>query len=187
MRRFSTLRMMRSMRLALVAFGGLATSCSGALAQGGETWRCATPYGSFDQNTHSIPPTSRTLSGQIVFHSGEKGDVWNPTAHIALTDDSLPPDGDCYCDGIRASMYRNLPGIVTYEMIFNGQSEGIAQAKVSEPITFRVSVDDNAVMTVQVGTAPAVVKTAQLNYIRHNMVHMSCSGADVSFLNVKAS
>jgi len=186
------LRMTRSIRLALVASGALATSCSGALAKDGETWRCTTPYGTFDQKARSIPLTSQTLSGQILFHSGDRGSDrdgdWNPTAHIALTDDSTPPvDGDCYCDGIRASMYRNLPGIVTFEMIYGGKSEGFAQANVGEAITFKISVDNNAVMTVQIGTAPAVVKTAQLTYIGHNMVHMSCSGGDVSFLNVKAS
>ena len=188
MRSFSKSRTTRTVRMALIACGALATSCSSAFAKGDETWRCDTPYGKFDQNTLSIPATSQTLSGQILFHSGDKGEVYNPTAHIALTDDSTPPtDGDCYCDGIRATMYRNLPGIVTYEMIYGGKSEGFAQANVGEAITFKISVDNNAVMTVQIGTAPAVVKTAQLNYIRHNMVHMSCSGGDVSFLNVQAS
>ena len=189
MRMLPTRRISALIRLALVAGGAIATSCSSAVPQDHETWRCSTPYGRYDQNTLQISPGTHTLSGRIQFHAGEKGEVWNPAAHIAFADSKLPTerDGDCFCNGISAAMYRNLPGIVTFEMISNGESVGIAQAQVGKSITFSVSIDAAGLMTVQIGKTNPARKIVLLIHPGRDMIHMLCSGADVSFLNVQAS
>jgi hypothetical protein len=187
MRMLSSRSLFASIRLALVAGGAVATTASAAAAQEEETWRCSTPYGSYDQSVLQVSPGSRVLSGRIQFHSGDMGKVWNPTATIAFTDSALPTHGGCFCNGIRASMYRNLPGIVTFEMIFNGEYVGVGQADVGKAITFKVSVDDGGLMTVQIGKTNPVFKTVQLGHAQSDTVYMSCSGGDVSFLNVQAS
>lgn len=175
-----------SIKLGLVAVFAVASACSSAFGHGQVTWQCDVPNGSFVQNPQSISPKSQVLSGQIQFQRGQFGEQWNPTAHVAFTDSNLPTNGDCFCNGIRASIYPAEPDTVKFFMIYNGQSEGIAQAPVGKPITFRMSIDDGGVLTVAIGKTNPAVKTAQLFHVERDTMQLSCSGGNVSFLDVQA-
>ena len=174
------------LRLALVAGAAAATSCSSAFAQDQETWRCKTDYGTYTRNELDVPRASHVLSGRIWFHSGTVGEEWEPDAHIAFTDSKAPPTSGCYCNGIRAEIYSGKPDTVIFFMIYNGQSQGFAQAKVGIPITFRLSIDSQGMMTASIGKTHPVSTSAQLVLPAHDKVFMDCSSGDVSFMNVRA-
>ena len=173
-------------KMGLVAVFAVASACSSAFGQDHLTWRCDVPNGRFVQNPQSISPTSNALSGQIQFDGSRFGEQWNPTAHVAFTDSKLPTNGDCFCNGIRASIYPSEPETVKFFMIYNGQSEGIAQAPVGKPITFRMSIDEGGVLTVAIGKTNPAVKTAQLFHVDRDTMQLSCSSGNVNFLNVQA-
>jgi hypothetical protein len=175
-----------AVRLAFVAGLCAAAGSSPAFAQDQETWRCSADNGRYDQYPEEVSPKVRFLTGRIQFNGGDYGEHWNPTAHIAFTDSALPMNGDCFCNGIRASMYRAQPGVVKFFLIANGRSVGIAQAPVGIPITFRLSIDSQGVMTAVIGKTSPRAQSAKLAHPRRDMVHMSCSSGDVSFLNVRA-
>jgi hypothetical protein len=82
-------------------------------------------------------------------------------------------------------MYRAEPDTVKFFMIFNGKSELIAQAAVRKAITFSLAIDDADVLTVAIGKTNPVKGTAEVLHPQRDMVHMDCSGGDVSFLNVQ--
>lgn len=162
-------------------------SCSTASAQDQVTWRCNAENGVFSENPQQIPPRSKILSGRIQFNAGDFGETWNPVAHIAFADSKLPTHGDCFCNGIRASIHPAEPETVKFFMTYNGQSAGIAQGPVGVPITFRLSIDDQGVLTAVIGKTNPVTKSAKLFHPLRDTVQMSCSSGDVSFLDVQAS
>jgi hypothetical protein len=159
---------------------------SSAFAQDEETWRCDADYGSYSENPQPISPAARTLSGRIQFHSGHMGDYWNPGAVIAFTDSKRPRHDDCFCEGIRADIYRAEPNIVKFLMIFDGQSVAIAQALVGKAITLNLSIDSNGILTVVIGKTNPGKWTARLQHPQHDTAMMFCTGSDVSFLNLQA-
>jgi hypothetical protein len=171
---------------AFVAALALFASSSPALAQDQETWRCSTDYGTYDSNSLEIPTGTHFLSGRILFHSGQVGHEWEPGAHIAFTDSRNPAPSGCFCNGIRAEIYAGQPNIVTFFMIHNGRSTGFAQAPVGIPITFRLTIDSQGVMTATIGKTRQISTSAQLVHPQHDTVFMDCSSGDVSFLNLRA-
>jgi hypothetical protein len=187
MRILSKRRGWTAARVALAASAGIATGCSPALAQDQESWRCSTDYGTYSQNALPIPRASHVLSGRILFHSGVVGEQWEPDAHIAFTDSRNPAPSGCFCNGIHAEIYSGQPDIVTFFMIYNGRSEGFAQAKVGIPITFRLSIDSQGIMTASVGKTNPISKSARLAHPQHDLAYMNCSSGDVSFLNLRAT
>lgn len=176
----------RSAKMGLAAVVAAATACSSAFGRDQVSWQCDAENGRYSQNPQSISRGVHTLTGQIQFRSGQFGEQWNPTAHIAFTDAASPTNADCFCNGIRASVYPSEPNTVKFFMTFNGQSTGIAQAPVGKPITFRLSIDDEGVLTTVIGKTNPVVQKAQLRYPQHDILHLSCSSGTVSFLNVQA-
>ena len=186
MRVFAKQRVWAPLRLALVATVAIASGCSPALAQDQDTWRCSTDYGTHREHREHIPRATRVLTGRILFHSGEVGQEWEPGAHIAFTDSHFAASSGCFCNGIRAEIYSDEPDIVKFFMIYNGREEGVAQAKVGIPITFRLSIDSRGVMTTTIGRTSPVSKSAQLMHPPRDTVFMDCSSGDVSFVNVRA-
>ena len=169
-------------KLALSAFLAMTTGCS----FGERSWQCQAESGRYLPNRWPASPSIHTLSGRIQFNRGDfGGGDWNPIAHIAFTDSKLPSGRDCFCNGLRAEIFPSEPETVKFFMIFNGQESGIAQSPLGKPITFRLSVDDQGTMTAVVGKTNPVTQTAILAHPQRDTVHMSCSGADVSFRNLK--
>jgi hypothetical protein len=175
----------RAFLAAILAVIAGAAVCRPAFGQDQETWRCNVENGRYSTNRQSISPGAHSLTGQIQFHSGQFGDHWSPVAHIAFTDSKLPTNADCFCNGVRASIYPDEPDTVKFFMIFNGKSELIAQAAVGRAITFSLAIDDAGVLTVVIGKTNPVKGTAEVLHPQRDMVHMDCSGGDVSFLNVQ--
>lgn len=173
-------------RMALAVFIIGASACSAACAPRPVTWQCETPNGRFVQNPQPIAPETKVLSGQIQFDNAKFGERWDPVAHVAFTDSTLPTEGDCFCNGIRASIYPGEPDTVKFFLIANGQSEGIAQGPVGKPITFRMSIDEGGLLTVAIGKTNPVEKTAQLLHPQRDTMQLSCSSATMRFLDVKA-
>jgi|SRR5438309_937046 len=174
-----------SLRLALAASVAIATAYSPALGQTSGNWQCSTDYGTHSENTLSISPRTRVISGRIWFQSGVVGDQWEPGAHIAFTDSRNPAGSGCFCNGIRAEIYSNEPDIVKFFMIYNGRSTGIAQAKVGIPITFRLAIDSQGIMTASIGKTNPRSTSARLMHPQHDTVFMDCSSSDVRFLNLQ--
>ena len=162
-------------------------SCSTASAQDEASWQCSAENGVFSANPRQLASGSKTLNGRIQFNSAQFGDTWNPVAHIAFVDSKLPSNGDCFCNGIRASIHPAEPETVKFFITYNGQSAGIAQAPVGVPITFQLSIDEQGFLTAVIGKTNPVTKSAKIVYPERDTLHMSCSSGDVSFLNVRAS
>lgn len=169
----------------LIFVAGLAVASSSP-AYAGASWQCAAPNGSYDELPVPISPGVRTLSGRIQFNRGEHGERWNPKAVVAFTDSGNVADSGCFCNGIRASIHPAEPNTVKFFVIANGREMGMAQGPVGVPISFRVSIDGQGMMTAVVGKSNPRVKTFKLAHPRRDTVHMSCSSGDVSFLNVDA-
>jgi hypothetical protein len=167
-----------------VACFALATACSSAFAQDRETWRCDVPNGHFDRLAPPIWDQTTSISGRINFHKADLGPDWGSTARIGFTDSKLQ-DGDCHCNGILVKAFEDNPGGVTFFMLVDGETIAFTQNRtINTPITFKISVDQQGLMTVQIGKEYLETKTAVLPHIERDTLFMSCSGADVSFLNV---
>jgi hypothetical protein len=169
-------------RLALVGGLILATGCSSAIAQDQETWRCNAPNGHYDEHVLSIPANATSVSGKIAFHSGDFGTEWTPLARIRFTQ-SDTADGNCHCSGIAAYGYQN-PDHVEYDVTTKNEDVAIAQSLFEKSIMFKISIDPQGVMTVAIGKTDPTIRTTKLLYPGHDSVVLSCSGADVSFLNI---
>jgi hypothetical protein len=180
------MRILGAVGLGLFTFVAAVIVGSPAFGQDQVTWECSAENGQYSENPQSISPSVHTLTGRIQFQSGQFGDQWNPVAHIAFTDSSLPTNADCFCNGLRAEINPGEPDTVRFFMTFNGQSALIAQSPVGRPITFRLSIDDAGVLTVVIGKTHPTMKTARLIRPQRDTVHMSCSSGDVSFLDVQA-
>lgn len=158
-------------------------SCSSALAQDRETWRCNAPNGSYDVNSSPISDKTTSISGRINFHDGDFGPDFSSMARIGFEDSTLGNE-DCHCNGIFVQGFQN-PDRVGFYILVDGKAELLDQArKIDTPITFKISIDPHGIMTVKVGKEHLEIKTAALPHPARDTVMMSCSGADVSFLNL---
>jgi hypothetical protein len=160
----------------------LAASCSPAVAQDHETWRCTTPNGHYDNKLIPVPAKATTISGRIAFHSGDFGGDWNSIAQVSFRQDGSP-DGNCHCSGIAAYGFQN-PNHVEYDVKTRDEDSLLRASYFDTAITFRIEVDPKGLMTVTFGKNNPSVKTVPISYTGHDSVELSCSGADVSFLNI---
>jgi hypothetical protein len=171
--------------MALVVAAAALSSCSTAFS-----WQCSTPNGKYRHNRMVIREGSTTLSGQINVTRADVSGDWAPKAVVAFTDASklinFDGSGDCLCNGVRAMVYPQEPDVVRFFLIANGQEVGMAQGPVGTPITFKIDVDTQDLMTVTIGKTNPVVQRAQLAPALRNQVRMSCSSGDVSFMGVRA-
>ena len=179
---FSKLGCGRAMHLGLVASLALSTGSS-AFAQDRETWRCAAANGQFSRNVSPIGNKTTSISGRITFHKAYFGHDFSSMARIALTDRKLP-DGDCRCNGI---FVKAFPGYSTvgFYMLLDGEVIELAKAPFEKPISFNFSLDPLGQLTARVGKSNPIYKTATSRHPQRDSLTMSCSGADVSFLNVE--
>ena len=159
----------------------LAASVTPAQAQDHETWRCDTPNGHYDQKFEPIPGTTTTISGKLIVHKADIGPKWNSVAKITVAQGG---GGDCHCSGVSLAAF-DKPVTVNYYATANGADVSVARSDYRTPISFRISLDPNNVMTVQIGKTNPKTKTVRLLHPEHDYLVMSCSGADVSFLDVQ--
>lgn len=173
----------RRMRFAVASAVALLAGCSSAWAQDSETWRCTAANGHYDER--AIPIAGKTLiTGRISMHSADTSSEWGSTAKI-MTQDSQHPGAACNCAGVVATGYRD-PAIVDFSLVRGEGAEHISTRSFETPITFRIEIDPHGLMTVRIGKDHPYVKTATLEFPRRDTLELSCSGADVSFLNIEA-
>lgn len=159
----------------------LAASVAPAQAQGRETWRCNTPNAHYDQKFESIPGTTSTISGRLMVNKADIGPKWNSVAKITVAQGG---GGDCHCSGVSLAAF-DKPVIVDYYATANGADVAMAQSDYRKPISFKISFGPENMMTVQIGKTNPVTKTVRLLHPEHDYLVMSCSGANVSFLDVQ--
>jgi len=170
----------RVKRLALFVSPMVAFWPASASAQDHETWRCTAPNGHYDQNPIPISDKSTTISGRILFHKGFFAPAWNSLAKINIAQGG---GGDCHCSGVTAIAFPE-PGGVDYYMDGNGSQTLNSKRLFDVPITFVISIDQNGIMTTQIGSKTPVKTSVRLFHPEHNYLMLICSGADVSFLNI---
>ncbi|HUQ46799.1 MAG TPA: hypothetical protein VM053_01000, partial [Gemmatimonadaceae bacterium] len=122
-----------------------------------------------------------SITGRLNFHEAHGGPDGS-IARIAFSDSKLD-DGDCRCNGLFVKGFQD-PDRVGFYMLVDGEPELISSRKFETPITFKFSIDSKGVMTLQVGKEEVHAKSAKLPHPQRDTMVMSCSGADVSFLNV---
>jgi hypothetical protein len=171
-------------RLTSVIIYGLAltTGCFPAMAQDRETWRCNAPNAHYDEYVIPNSGKATSITGRILFHSGAFGSDWAPLAKITFKQ-SNPIDGNCHCSGIAAYGFQN-PDHVEYDVKTADVDTAIRASFFETAITFKISLDPQGAMTVTVGKNNPSVKSVPLRFPGHDSVVLSCSGADVSFLNI---
>jgi hypothetical protein len=168
-------------RAMLAGAAALSVGCSPASAQDRETWRCDAPNGHYDRNAPSIWDKTTSITGRINFHEAHAGPDGS-IARIAFSDSKLD-DGDCHCNGLYLEGFHD-PERVGFYLLVDGEPELVSSRKYEIPITFKFSIDPAGVITLQVGKEEVHVRSAKLPHPQRDTMVMSCSGADVSFLNV---
>ena len=171
----------RASRLALVALLTLTTSCA-AFGGDRETYRCNTSNGHYDETQVAIWDKTKTISGRINVHSVKESPDWGSSAKIAFTD-TTTPENDCHCNGILLTGHEDGAN-VTFSILVNGEPVAMTNRILNTAITFKISIDAANQMTVQVGKEHMVTQTTGLPRPARNALLMTCSGMDVSFLNI---
>lgn len=171
-------------RLSLIACLALANGCS-AFAQDRETWRCSASNGSYQVNGPPMWDKTTVISGRINFHKADFGESFSSFAKIGFSDSKFQtPDDHCHCNGLFVKAWPN-PARLGFYILNDGEVEPFDLIRTVEtPITFKISIDSQGVMTVQVGKEHMERKTATLLHSHRDKLLMFCTGADVSFLNV---
>jgi hypothetical protein len=170
----------------LAAIGGLtmATPCASFDQRDHETYRCNTPYGHIDGAVFPSTNDFGTLYGKISFHMADIGPEWASMGKIVFHQRGAHySDGDCSCDGVAVYAFKN-PDHVEFNLTSNGKDVPIAQSPYEKPISFKVTITPQGLMTVAIGKTNAIIKTVKLRHREHNTFEMSCSGADVSFFDI---
>jgi len=173
-----------AIRLGLVACLTLFAGCS-AFAQDHETWRCDAPNGTYQVNNPPMWDKTTVITGRINFHKADFGDGWSSVAKIGFSDSKFQTHDDhCHCNGLFVKAFQN-PDRLGFYLLADGETEMFDTGrKFDTPITFKISIDQQGVMTVQVGKEHLETKTAILPHPDRDTLMMFCTGSDVSFLNV---
>jgi hypothetical protein len=173
----------RAVRLSLVAW--LAVNGCSAVAQGRETWRCTASNGSYQVNNPPMWDKTTVISGRINFHSADFAEGFSSFAKIGFSDSKFQTQDDhCHCNGLFVKAWPN-PDRLAFYILTDGEVERFdIVRKIDTPITFKISIDAQGLMTVQVGKEHLETKTAVLRHPQRDTLLMFCTGADVSFLNV---
>lgn len=173
-----------AVRPVLVALLAVASAGSPALGQNPGSWQCAADSGGYAENPQPISNGVRTLSGRILIERGLSDGQWDPIAKIGFS--TAGSGGNCRCMGVMARVHSSQPDIVTFYVVANGQEIGFAQGPVGRPLIFHLSIDNAGVLTASIGKTTPTVKSIKLNNPWHNTLHMSCSTAVVTFLDLQA-
>lgn len=178
--------MTRSIRHALACCAALAGGGCNALAQDMpdvEVWRCSAPYGTY--HTHELPiGDKRVVTGRIFIHSVDTGPRWASQAKVSL-EDSKRDSGECDCAAVVAKGFDQPPAVDFYAA--HGEQEDLMGGrKFGVPITFRIAIDPAGPMTVTIGKEHLDTRVFTLAHPLRDTIELSCSGADVSFLNIDA-
>lgn len=182
MRGVANLGRNRTIRLAVVGCLSLTASCSSAFSQDRETWRCDTPNGKYNVNEPPIGDKTTSVTGRILLHKAYFGPNWASSAKIGFHDSKLV-DGDCHCNGLEVEAFHD-PDSVEFYLLVDGKRTFVSSREYGIPITFKFSIDPNGIMTAEVGKEHVDTKSATLPRPARDSLRMSCSGADVSFLNI---
>lgn len=186
MRACSDLGFGPTFRLGVAACLAFSTSCS-AFAQDRETWRCDVPNGQYDANDMPIGDQTKVISGQINFHRADFGPEWLSIAKIGFKDSKLE-DGDCHCNGLYVQAFKKEQSVALALLVDGHPRESFPVGGTFDyPIPFKITIDPNGLITLQVGKKVVQTDTAVLSHVERDTLMMSCSGGNVSFLNVKAS
>jgi hypothetical protein len=169
----------------LPAFFAIASFGSSGFAQSNGSFTCDASNGGAHEFETAVSTHSHVITGRMLFASRDFTGSDNPSAHIAFGDSASPPDPEhCRCKGIRAQIFPEEPNTVKFYMVSNGHAVGMAQGPVGTPITFAFRIDRDGIMTASIGRSSPVSKSAKLSNPRRDRVHVTCSSADVRFLNL---
>ena len=175
----------RSLRRILPAFFAIASASSSGFTQSNESFNCDASNGGVQEFETPVSPRAHVVRGRMVFESRDFTGNDIPSAHIAFGDSASPPDPEhCRCKGIRAQIFPDEPNTVKFYMVSNGHAVGMAQGPVGTPITFAFVIDQGGVMTASIGRTNRVTKSAKLSNPRRDRVHVTCSSAEVRFLDL---
>ena len=168
-------------RLALVAILTL-ISGSSAFAQDRETFRCTAPNGHYDHEMLRIWDKTTVVTGRINVHKADRGTDWASSAKIAFTN-SKDPDNGCHCNGVYVEAVPDKP-YVDFFVLVDGEATVLTRRYFETPTTFRIAIDANGRMTVQIGKDAPYLKTISVPRPARDALLMTCSGMDISFLSV---
>ena len=157
-------------------------SGSSASAQVRETFRCTAPNGHYDHEMLRIWDKTTVVTGRINVHKADRGTDWASSAKIAFTN-SKDPDNGCHCNGVYVEAVPDKP-YVDFFILFDGEAAVMTRRYYETAITFRIAIDTTGLMTVRIGKDEPYFKTVKLARPTRDSVLMSCSGMDVSFLNI---
>lgn len=170
-------------RMALACGTALIAGCTRAGAQDTETWRCSAANGHYEEHLIDIAGKS-TITGRINMHSADFGSRWTSIAKVSI-EDSKRSSAECDCAALVATGIRDRT-VVDFALEQGHEQQSFAQSEFEKPITFRIDIDPQGLMTVRIGKTHPVEKVAALRHPQRDTLHLSCSGADVSFLNIDA-
>ena len=178
------LRWQHPMRILIVGFLTMMAGYSSAQAQDVETWRCTAPYGDAVRKSLPAPGSVHGVDGRITFNTADLGPEWSSVAKIGFHNSTVDA-GDCHCNGlsVEASATTN---VIVFNMVVDGRATPISARYMKIPISFSISIGADNVMTVKIGKQSVDIKAVPLADSSHDSLIMSCSGADVSFLNINA-
>lgn len=177
----SSVRFGPAMRLALLALLAGATSCS-AFSSDRETYRCMARNGFHDHSLAPVGDKTTTITGRINVHKADIGPDWPSFAKIAFTN-SKDQENGCRCNGISVNTWEGEDG-VTFHILVDGKATPMTNRFFDTAITFKITIDPQDQMTVQIGKEHPVTQTVTIPKSARDAVLMSCTGLDVSFLNV---
>jgi hypothetical protein len=176
----------RVLRRVLPAFCAIASVGSPAFAQTDGSFSCDASNGGAQEFEVPVSTHAHMITGRMLFESRDFTGDDIPSAHIAFGDSASPPDpGHCYCKGIRAQIFPDEPNTVKFYMVSNGHAVGMGQGPVGVPITFAFLIDSRGIMTASIGRTNPVSKSARLANPRRDRVHVTCSSAEVRFLDLR--
>jgi len=174
-----------SLHRILPAFLAIASLTAPAFAQDGGNFSCDASGGGFQEFETPISPRAHVISGRMLFESRDFTGSDIPSAHIAFGDSGSAPDPDhCRCKGIRAQIFPDEPNTVKFYMVSNGHAVGMAQGPAGTPITFSFLISRDGVMTATIGRTNPRTRSEKLTNPRRDRVHVTCSSADVRFLDL---
>lgn len=175
-----------ALRLGICALIVVSSPSSSALAQLDGSWSCDASNGGAQDFETPVSPHVRAITGQMLFRSRDFTGSDIPSAHIAFSDSASGPDPEhCHCKGIRAQIFPEEPDTVKFYFVRNGHAVGMAQGPVGTPITFGFVIDDSGTMIARIGRTNPLFKSERLINPKRDRVHVTCSSADVQFLNVR--
>jgi hypothetical protein len=173
----------------LAILGGvlMAGPSASADVEDSETYRCNAPGGQSGGTVFPFPSTGMVISGRISVHSADIDTQWASVVHIlAHQRGARNADGDCGCNGIAVFAFKNPDRIEFYTTVNNKQVSMQRAAPFDTPITFQIAIDPKGLMTVTIGKTKPIAQTVMLRHPEHDTLELTCSGTDVSFLNVAA-